>query len=110
MNKKADLADVLRSAGGGTRRKEKGQQENEDQVQVEGREEQKRGMPYQQPSRKATKPITVHFPKEVRNQLKILAVEHDNTMQDLIAEALNDLFAKYGKPEIAPVSSKAEKT
>jgi hypothetical protein len=28
------------------------------------------------------------------------------TIQDLLAEALNDLFAKYGKPEIAPVSKK----
>ena len=28
------------------------------------------------------------------------------TIQDLMAEALNDLFAKYGKPEIAPVNRK----
>jgi hypothetical protein len=50
-----------------------------------------------------TSPITVHFPKEVRNQLKILAVETNKTMQNLIAEAYNDLFAKYKKPEIAPI-------
>ena len=29
-------------------------------------------------------------------------VENDTTVQNLLAEALNDLFAKYGKPEIAP--------
>lgn len=50
-----------------------------------------------------TSPITVHFPKEVRNQLKILAVETEKTMQTLIAEAFNDLFAKHNKPEIAPI-------
>jgi hypothetical protein len=47
-----------------------------------------------------------HFPKPVRDQLKILGIQQDKTMQDLIAEVFNDLFAKYGKPEIAPVSHK----
>lgn len=54
------------------------------------------------PSRIGTVPITGHFPPEIRDQLKILAVERRATMNDLIAEAYNDLFAKYGKPEIAP--------
>jgi hypothetical protein len=58
------------------------------------------------PSRIGTKPITAHFPEEVRDQLKILAVEQRTTMHKLIAEAYNDLFAKYGKPEIAPVSDR----
>ena len=53
-------------------------------------------------SRDKTKPITFHFPKEVRDQLKILAVEQGKTMHQLGAEAMNDLFAKFGKPEIAP--------
>ena len=47
-------------------------------------------------------PITVHFPKQVRDQLKILAVQKNTTLHTLMAEALNDLFAKHGKPEIAP--------
>ena len=47
-------------------------------------------------------PITVHFPEKVRDQLKILAVEQRTTMQNMLAEALNDLFAKYRKPKIAP--------
>ena len=50
----------------------------------------------------ATKPITVHYPGNVRDQLKILAVEQGLTMQTLVAEGFNMLFAKYGKPEIAP--------
>ena len=58
---------------------------------------------YEQPGRRGTKPITVHFPKAVRDQLKILAVEQTTTVHRLIAEALNDLFGKYNKPRIAPL-------
>ncbi len=60
----------------------------------------------QQPSRAGTYAITAHFPKEVRDQLKILAIKQDMTLQDLTAEAFNDLFAKYGQPEIAPILRK----
>jgi hypothetical protein len=55
-----------------------------------------------QRGRGETSPITVHFPKQVRDQLKILAVQDNNTLHGLVAEAFNDVFAKYGKPEIAP--------
>ena len=55
-----------------------------------------------QKGREGTSPITVHFPKQVRDQLKILAVQNNNTLHGLVAEAFNDVFAKYGKPEIAP--------
>lgn len=60
---------------------------------------------YQQPSRVDTAPITAHFPRQVRDQLKILAIERGSTLHNLVAEAYNDLFAKYGKPEIAPHQS-----
>ena len=36
-----------------------------------------------------------------RKQLKALANEQDRTAEDLIREALRDLFIKYGKPAIA---------
>jgi len=36
----------------------------------------------------------------------MLAAERETTRQAVLAEALNDLFAKYGKPEIAPVEEK----
>ena len=36
-----------------------------------------------------------------KRQLRILAAEIDSTQQDLMTEALNDLFAKHGKPPIA---------
>lgn len=55
-----------------------------------------------QPSRIGTKAITVHFPEEVRRQLKTLAAEQGRDMEDMVAEALNLLFAKSRKPELAP--------
>ena len=55
-----------------------------------------------QPGRAGAVPITVHFPIEVRDQLKIMAIEQRRPMHRLIAEAFNVLFAKYGKPQIAP--------
>jgi hypothetical protein len=53
-------------------------------------------------SRACTKAITVHFPEEVRRQLKTMAGEQGRTVSDVVAEALNLFFAKYGRPELAP--------
>lgn len=47
--------------------------------------------------------VTAYFPLAVKKQLRLLAAEEDTTIQNLLAEALNDLFAKRGKPEIAPL-------
>ena len=46
--------------------------------------------------------VTGYFAPEVKRQLRILAAEEDTSIQALLGEALNELFAKYGKPEIAP--------
>lgn len=54
------------------------------------------------PSREGKKPITVYFPPEVRKQLKALANDEDKTVQQLMGEAVNMLFAQYRRPEIAP--------
>lgn len=45
------------------------------------------------------------FSQSVHKQLKLLAAEREETQQALMAEALNMLFAKYGKPEIAAPSN-----
>ena len=47
--------------------------------------------------------ITLHAAPEVREQLKDVAHECRTTVQDLLCQALNDLFAKYHRPEIARV-------
>ena len=54
-------------------------------------------------TRRDTRQIAAHFPEEVAWQLRELAVERRKTVQALLGEALNDLFQKYGRPEIAPV-------
>ncbi len=58
--------------------------------------------PGSQRSRSGTKAITVHFPEEVRRQLKAMAGEEGRDVSDMVAEALNMLFARYRKPELAP--------
>ena len=60
------------------------------------------GPPAPPPSRAGKRQVAAYFPVPVQKQLKLLMVENDTTVQNLLAEALNDLFAKYGKPEIAP--------
>ena len=52
-------------------------------------------------SRIGKKPITGFFDPEVSRQIKRVALDQDKTMQDLIQEALNDLFRKYDLPPIA---------
>lgn len=60
-------------------------------------------------TRVGTKQIAAHFPEDVAWQLRALAVDRKTTVQNLMAEALNDLFAKYGKPEVAPVERERER-
>jgi hypothetical protein len=58
------------------------------------------------PSRQGAVQIAAFFPEDVRAQLKVVAAEQRRDVQDLLAEALNLIFVKYGKPEIAPIKSK----
>jgi hypothetical protein len=44
--------------------------------------------------------LTYHHP-EVIKQLKRIALDQDKNQQQLMTEALNMLFSKYGKPTIA---------
>src|SRR5687767_15141528 len=98
--RKADLATALANQAGSTRRKPEPVAQ---QLAPDPQPERSEAAPvYRQPGRDGTAPITAHFPKEVRKQLKGLAVELDRTMHDLVAEALNDLFAKHNKAEICP--------
>lgn len=106
QKQKPDLAAALAEIGGSTRRVPATPfDKREDTAPMNGRGETKEV--YQQPSRMDTAPITAHFPRQVRDQLKILAIEQGSTLHNLVAEAYNDLFAKYGKPEIAPHQSKS---
>lgn len=62
--------------------------------------------PYLRPDREDKTNITGYFDKPVKWELQDLATErsrrlgHKITLQNLLTEALNDLFKKYGKAEI----------
>ena len=53
------------------------------------------------PSRAGKKIVSGHFDPAVTRQLKQLALDRESTVQNLLAEALNDLFAKHSKQRIA---------
>ena len=40
--------------------------------------------------------IAGHVPTEAMTQFKLLVVQRDMTTQDMLVEAMNDLFAKHG--------------
>lgn len=52
--------------------------------------------------REGKKTVAGWYPIEVSNQLKMIGLTNGGkTLQDLLTEALNDLFTKYGKSPIA---------
>lgn len=46
-------------------------------------------------------PFNVRAEPAAKQLFSILAAEEGRTQQDILAEALNDLFQKYGKPRLA---------
>ena len=92
MKKRVNLTDTLGEVG------------HSKHTKIETTSEPAKKSNLQKPSRAGTLAITGHFPPEVRNQLKILAIEQGRTMEDMLAESLNMLFAMYEKPELAPRS------
>ena len=56
--------------------------------------------PYFAATRVGKKKVTAALSPAAHKQLKSLAVEHDTKSEALLAEAIRDLFSKYGKPAI----------
>jgi hypothetical protein len=63
--------------------------------------------PHYRPSREGKANITGYFDRTVKKQLRMIAADLDTTIEDCLAEALNDFFAKHGKPEIASRKDRA---
>ena len=57
--------------------------------------------PAGRPDRDGKSNVTGYYSNAVKKQLRQLCVDHDTTIQGLLAEAINLLFEKYGKPAIA---------
>jgi hypothetical protein len=55
------------------------------------------------PSRSGRVLVGGHFAPEVQTALKIIAAEERSTVQALLAEGINTVFAKRHKPEIAEI-------
>ena len=84
-----DLAELL---------KKNGQLEPEPEPQPEV--EPKRKSPVA-PSREGKVVMQAHFSKEAHNQMRILAIETDKNIQELLVDAVNALFTMHNKPPIA---------
>ncbi len=56
-------------------------------------------------TRSDTRQVSAHFKVEVSQTLKLIAVEQDRDLQEILAEALNMIFERYGKPTRAEVTS-----
>jgi hypothetical protein len=62
----------------------------------------RRGKTSLPPSRAGKKALIGYFDPEVSKQLKQMLLDQDrDSVQELLREALNDLFKKYRKPSIA---------
>ena len=61
-------------------------------------------------TRNDTRQIGGHYKPEVAQTLKLIAAEQDRDGQEILTEALNMVFTKYGKPTRAEVASRRRKT
>jgi len=62
-------------------------------------------------TRTDTRQVSAHFNPEVARTVKLIAVEQDKDVQEVLAEALNMLFSRYGKPiRIELVSGRRKRT
>jgi hypothetical protein len=62
-------------------------------------------------TRTDTRQVSAHFSPEVARTVKLIAVEQDKDVQEVLAEALNMLFSRYGKPtRVEVVSGRRKRT
>jgi len=55
----------------------------------------------EKPARIGKKQLAGFFDPAVNRQLKQIALDEESTVQALLAEGINEVFAKRGKPPIA---------
>lgn len=56
-------------------------------------------------TRADTRQVSGHYKPDVAHTLRLIAAEQGRDVQEILAEALNMLFARYGKATRAEVSS-----
>lgn len=95
MSKRANLAAALHDAGA------KPAQMPPPAVVVPETSAAGQGASMRPPSRTGQRAVTVYVKPEAHKQLRLLAVEQGGSIQDLMTEALNDLFRKHQRSQIA---------
>lgn len=91
MQKKTSLASALRHSS-----------DSQKESAQAGKAAVKPGEKTPTPSnRLGKKSITGWFDADVLKQLKMIGLDKDMSIQQMVGEALNDFFAKNGKPQIA---------
>jgi hypothetical protein len=56
---------------------------------------------YKAPSRKGKRPVTAYLSPNCQRGLRLIQARNDDSLQDPIAEALNELFAKHDVPTVS---------
>lgn len=74
---------------------------NDTTVQQQNNQTNKRANTQTKKGRMGRQFIAAHVLPEAAKQFKLLAIQSNKTTQDLLIEAINDLFTKYGVSRIA---------
>jgi hypothetical protein len=69
-------------------------------AQTERTEATARAGSYKAPSRANKTPITAYLSTDYKTSLRLIQARENRSIQALIGEALNDLFAKYKVPTV----------
>lgn len=56
-------------------------------------------------TRAATRQVSGHFPADAVKAFRVLAADQDMDVQELLAEGMNMVFERYGRPERIEVTS-----
>lgn len=56
--------------------------------------------PHRPPSRRGLKGLTVWVDPAIHRQLRMMALELDRSAEDMLREAVGDLFQKHGRPRL----------
>ena len=99
MTKRANLAAALHDAGAKPAKHQMAIAP--DTIQSVGGQMYSATSPARPASRSGQRVVTFYVKPEAHKQLRLLGVERGDSIQELMIEALNDLFSKHGKSRIA---------
>ena len=95
MAKKTSLTQAMQVASGRTT------QNLETTEPIEQESFAKKILDQSRPCRNGKRVVAGYFDPAVSKQLRQIALDEDTSLQDVLREAINDLFSKKGKPPIA---------